>query len=220
MSIQSVIDLADDSWVDGFEGAVKKAFQPRQAGSAQVIDAILTDASGAEIKASFWGVSPPQEGVLCSYRGSGMKKTSYQGKAQVRVGDKAVILPISAPAPASSGAAPAANVPAQPVTLPPQVNGQEIGMSVNNAVKILVATYSQKQLNDLFVDGKMAFAIESIADAVLEASDNLRVKATAELAATSEIEETGKPTVDEEPADDPIYDDYIDDDIDQDSIPF
>lgn len=146
-TLQEIANTAPGAYISGgFQANVKDA-KARQSKSGKNFYTCTLVEGGLEVSAtSFSRDLTPLDGHLVKFTGMGLKRgDDYNGKAQVSLGDKAIISPVGA-----STAIPAqvqAMVAQSPVTqqngaLAPsgRIEGVTVGMAINKAVEICLKT--------------------------------------------------------------------------------
>jgi hypothetical protein len=141
-NIAGIIALADDSWVNGgFEAVVNEVREVKKKDGSGSFFAVKLSDQGGDPTVEMMAFNAPKyaTGDRIRVAGQGIKKSSYNGKAQVKVGQKVGVTvvssggnsPAAASAPTSGGHAPAA--PQAATSIP----GVTVGMAVNNALSML-----------------------------------------------------------------------------------
>lgn len=151
-TLLEISTMADEAWINNDVHCIVDVQQPRMSKGGKPFYPIkLTDpddASAPVISTTVFQDPSKFHGKVCVLSGKGNKKTSYNNNAQIAVGKNGFFKIVgdaapSAPAPlprqpqgvAASQQAPR---PAAPAPLPPNrpvstVNGQSVGMAINNA---------------------------------------------------------------------------------------
>lgn len=94
MNISEILGLADDTWVDEFDAAVKSAVPKKAKNGTIYFQCILVDPQfpSVEISTTFFGRDCTHfAGKVLHFSGKGMKKGSYNRTAQLTVFDKATV---------------------------------------------------------------------------------------------------------------------------------
>lgn len=99
--------------------------------------------SDASVEVSFWSAPKFQEGDRVEMSGKGLRRTEYNGKAQVAVG-KETVINVAAGAPRVMAAAAGAVAEKANNAL---ISGQTVGMAVKEALAIVAPLFAGK-LND------------------------------------------------------------------------
>ena len=123
------------------------------------------------IAAVFWGAGGSRfEGKLCHFSGKGMTRTEYKGTQQVSVGDKATIQVLGAAPAGSPPPASGAGTGATQCAKPGAINGQTVGMAINQAAAMIRET-------DTFAQGGLDYlhSPQFSADLYTTASDIIRI---------------------------------------------
>lgn len=154
-TLLEISQMQDEAWINGDVHCIVDVQQPKMSKAGKPFYPIkLTDpddASAPVISTTVFQDPSRFHGKVCVISGKGNKKTSYNGNAQIAVGKNGFFKIVgdaapSTPAPVARGAiAPAQNVPSGRVTSPlsapshipsrplSTVNGQSVGMAINNA---------------------------------------------------------------------------------------
>lgn len=141
-NITGLSQLADDSWVEGgFEATVVDLREvQKKDGSGSFFVAKLSDGTpdSPVVEMSTFTAPKFNKGDKIRVSGTGIKKGSYNGKPQVKTGQKTGITVV---AKAGSGQQGTVDVPTAS-----SIPGQTVGMAVNNTLSLLTQGLTHEQI--------------------------------------------------------------------------
>lgn len=114
MNLSEIMSLPDESWVDAFQAVVGPVEARKSKAGNMFFTGTLSDPQfpSVSIHATFFGPSPQSlVGKVCHFAGQGMKKSSYNGNAQITIGDKASRQPMGTAPQQSQNPAQGASTP-------------------------------------------------------------------------------------------------------------
>ena len=167
-SLSAIIAMpsTEDSWVDGsFTAKVTQTKSPngKAPGRAMLID---PENPAISLSASFFGRDPSfYEGKIVSFGGPGMKKSDYQGKPQISVGQKShvnIFQDTTEPEAGKHMPAAAAVAPAKPVNFDAEMT--KLGMYWTQCLKqaLVVQATAKLALNHDMTPDQLQSCIASL----------------------------------------------------------
>lgn len=140
-SLQDAVNTAPGSFISGgFQANVQNAKARQSKNGKNFWTCTLTEGSLEVSATSFSRDLTPLDGHLVKFTGMGLKRgDDYNGKAQISLGDKAIISPVGATQPSSPSEAAKSPTIAQN-SGSSRIEGVTVGMAINKAVDICLKT--------------------------------------------------------------------------------
>jgi len=139
-NIAGILALSDDTWVDGgFEAVVNEVKELKKRDGSGVFYSVKLSELGGEPTVDMMSFTAPKytKGDRIRVSGQGIKKGSYNGHAQVKCGMKVGVTVVSSVGNAPAAAPVANSGHSAHVQAPTNIQGQTVGMAVNNTLSLL-----------------------------------------------------------------------------------